>query len=449
MLRSRTIREGSVGLLAILGIIVVTGIVLWLQGIGLSRNKYSVIAEFPDVKGIQIGAKVRYRGYEVGRISAIEPSTNGVDVTIEFDSSDLKIPRDVTIQSNRLGLIGESSVDIIPKDTLPEAEAQANDPLGDNCNAQVILCNEDRVKGETGLSLDDLIPLTVRFSQLYSDPKFFQNLNTVIQNTSVAALEVSKLSKETTMLVGAMRKEINGLGGIGTSISSVANKTSSQLDRISSTVNKFGDTAVQFENTAEQLSLLATNVNSLVSQNRGSLVQTLQSLGETSDRVRSLVTNLDSTVSKVNANFSDVDLKRITTNLETLTANANEASVNLRDVTKNLNDPKTIVLLQQTLDSARATFENTQKITADLDELTGDPALRNNLRNLINGLGNLVSSTEQLQQQVETAKVVEPWQQQIKQLQKKDSQKENESRQNLQKEGKKEVLREGKSQRSQ
>jgi phospholipid/cholesterol/gamma-HCH transport system substrate-binding protein len=437
MLRSRTIREGSVGLLAIAGIAVVTGIVLWLQGIGLSRNKYSVIAEFPDVKGIQIGAKVRYRGYEVGRISTITPSTNGVDVTIEFDSNDLRIPRNVTIQSNRLGLIGESSVDIIPNETLSEAEVQANDPLKDNCNSDVILCDQERVKGETGLSLDDLIPLTVRLSELYSDPKFFQNLNTVIQNTSVAALEVSKLSKETTLLVGAARKEISSLGGIGTSITNLTNKTSAQLDRISTTVSKFGDTASQFGNTAEQLSSLATNVNNLVSQNRGSLVQTLQSLGETSDRVRTLVTNLDGTVTKLGNNFSAFDLKKITTDLETLTANANEASANLRDVSKNLNDPKTIVLIQQTLDSARATFENTQKITADLDELTGDPALRDNLRNLINGLGNLVSSTEQLQQQVQTARVVEPWQQQIKQLQ----------TDRLQQESRKAVVKEGKSQR--
>jgi phospholipid/cholesterol/gamma-HCH transport system substrate-binding protein len=437
MLRSRTIREGSVGLLAIAGIAVATGIVLWLQGIGLSRNKYSIIAEFPDVKGIQIGAKVRYRGYEVGRISTITPSTNGVDVTIEFDSNDLRIPRNVTIQSNRLGLIGESSVDIIPNETLSEEKVQANDPLKDDCDSNAILCNRERVKGETGLSLDDLIPLTVRLSELYSDPKFFQNLNSVIQNTSVAALEVSKLSKETTMLVGAARKEIDGLGGIGTSITNLTNKTSAQLDRISSTVSKFGNTASQFGNTAEQLSSLAVNVNNLVSQNRGSLVQTLQSLGETSDRVRTLVTNLDGTVTKLGNNFSAFDLKKVTTDLETLTANATEASANLRDVSKNLNDPKTIVLIQQTLDSARATFENTQKITADLDELTGDPALRDNLRNLIDGLGNLVSSTEQLQQQVQTARVVEPWQQQIKQLQ----------TDRLQQESRKAVVKEGKSQR--
>ncbi len=70
---------------------------------------------------------------------------------------------------------------------------------------------------------------------------------------------------------------------------------------------------------------------------------------------------------------------------------------------KHLNDPKNAVLLQQTLDSARVTFENTQKITSDLDELTGDPKFRKNLLQLVNGLSKLVSSTQDIQQQVQVA----------------------------------------------
>jgi phospholipid/cholesterol/gamma-HCH transport system substrate-binding protein len=94
-------------------------------------------------------------------------------------------------------------------------------------------------------------------------------------------------------------------------------------------------------------------------------------------------------------------------NLEVLTANAAVASANLKDISQSLNDPKNIVLLQQTLDSARLTFENAQKITADLDELTGDPTFRQNLLRLVNGLSSLVSSTENLETQVETARVLE------------------------------------------
>jgi phospholipid/cholesterol/gamma-HCH transport system substrate-binding protein len=65
-------------------------------------------------------------------------------------------------------------------------------------------------------------------------------------------------------------------------------------------------------------------------------------------------------------------------------------------------------LIQQTLDSARSTFQNVQKITSDLDDLTGDPEFRENIRRLVNGLSGLVSSTQELQDRVETAETLEP-----------------------------------------
>jgi phospholipid/cholesterol/gamma-HCH transport system substrate-binding protein len=43
-----------------------------------------------------------------------------------------------------------------------------------------------------------------------------------------------------------------------------------------------------------------------------------------------------------------------------------------------------------------------------VDDLTGDPAFRNNIRRLFNGLGGLLGSTEQLRQQVKVAETLAP-----------------------------------------
>jgi phospholipid/cholesterol/gamma-HCH transport system substrate-binding protein len=43
-----------------------------------------------------------------------------------------------------------------------------------------------------------------------------------------------------------------------------------------------------------------------------------------------------------------------------------------------------------------------------MDELTGDPAFRLNLRNLVNNLSGLVSSSQQLQQQAQLAQILTP-----------------------------------------
>ena len=88
MLRSRAIKEGSVGLLIATTVVLFGGIALWLRGISLGEKNYQITAQFPNVKGVQVGDPVRYRGLRVGRIKTIVPGTNGVDVVMDIDSSD-------------------------------------------------------------------------------------------------------------------------------------------------------------------------------------------------------------------------------------------------------------------------------------------------------------------------------------------------------------------------
>ncbi|MGK7876263.1 MAG: MlaD family protein [Xenococcaceae cyanobacterium] len=389
MLRSRTIREGSVGLFALLGLVLFGGVVIWLRGIDFGKGTYDIIVEFPDVNGIQVGSPVRYRGVEVGRIKNIKPGTNGVDVTLEISPADLRIPHEVKIQTSRYGLIGETSIEITPLKLLP-SDAQSINPVSSECDSNRIICDNARIQGETGASFNQLIPSLLHLSNLYGDPKFFENINSAAQNTSIAADRVAKLGDEMSLLSSTVRKEIKTFSGTANSLTRVANETSQ----------------------------LASNINGLVNENRGNLVRTLNSIGDTSEELRNLVVSLEFTVARVNSTLETLEsanTEELMQNLETLAANAAEASANLRDISEKFNDPANMLVLQQTLDSARATFENAQKITADLDELTGDPTFRKNLRDLVNGLSDLVSSTQQLEQQVQTVQVLEPATQELKQ----------------------------------
>ncbi|NJR32419.1 MAG: hypothetical protein HC778_05790 [Chamaesiphon sp. CSU_1_12] len=135
---------------------------------------------------------------------------------------------------------------------------------------------------------------------------------------------------------------------------------------------------------------------------------TLNNFDKLSVDLRKTVNAVNPSIVKLNNTVAKINTDKLAKDLEGVLSNANQTSLNLKNITANLNDPKTIVTLQQTLDSARSTFQNTQKITADLDELTGSPEFRSNLRNLVNGLGKLVSSTEQLEQQAKLAQTIEP-----------------------------------------
>ncbi|MCC5601754.1 MlaD family protein [Nostoc favosum] len=381
----RTFREGSVGLLLLLGVGVFGLLFLWLNRFTAAGRSYKVIVEFANAGGMQKGATVRYRGVKVGTISQVRPGTNAIDVEIEIAQTDLLLPRNVVVEANQSGLISESIIDITPKAPLPTGVVIAK-PLDKNCDPSLIICNGSRLKGQIGISVDELIRSSSELAAVYNDPKFYRNVNRVLETTTGAATSFTALSQDLQGLTKNLRQQLNTFSATANSVQRATNQLSASS---SQTINKFGATATQANR-------LLNNLDTLLTTNRSSLVGALNNITETSNQLRVTVTSLSPAVNRFTQG-------KLINNLETLSANAAQASANLRDASKTLNDPKNVVLLQQTLDSARVTFENSQKITSDLDELTGDPTFRQNLRQLVNGLSSLVSSTQQMQQQVQVA----------------------------------------------
>ncbi len=391
-MRSRTLKEGSVGLMIIGSIVLFSVIALWIRGFKFGEDKYTIVADFPDVNGVRLGDGVRYRGLRIGQIEEIKPGINGVNVVISIDSSDLLIPQDSVIKARSSGLIGETFIDIVPQSELTSDTSHLS-PLGGKCDPDAILCDGANIRGERAITLDDILPFTYRFSKAYGEPEFVEKLDVTVQNSALAAKEIANLSRNTSILVRELQEEVKNISTITKTVNDVANNTSSELIT----------TAQAYQETAKQIGQLTQSVETLIAQNRTNLTATLDSITTTSDRLQNLVTKIDRTV-------DTADTEKLAANLETLTANAAVASENLRTVSESFGNQQSVVSLQQTLDSARVTFDNAQKITADLESITGDPAFLENFRTLVDGLSNLVSSTEQLEQGVQTSKAIEPLQ---------------------------------------
>ncbi|MEB3336729.1 MAG: MlaD family protein, partial [Leptolyngbyaceae bacterium] len=88
-MRTRTVREGSAGLLILLGIGIFVGLGIWLRGFNLANRSYRAVVEFEKAEDIQIGTEVRFRGIGVGKVTKIQPGPNGVDVDIDLSPADL------------------------------------------------------------------------------------------------------------------------------------------------------------------------------------------------------------------------------------------------------------------------------------------------------------------------------------------------------------------------
>ncbi|MBD2200892.1 MULTISPECIES: MlaD family protein [Calothrix] len=391
-MRSRTVREGSVGLIVLLGLGVFGLIVIWLNRVSTSRNSYKAIVEFANAGGMQKGSTVRYRGVKVGSISAIRPMPNNIEVEIEIFQPNLIIPRDVVVEANQSGLISESMIDITPRTAIATTDVTAK-PLDTNCDRELIICNGSRLKGQIGISVDELIRSSTNIANRYGDPEFKRDIKRLLETSTAAATSFTALSRDLQNLSRSAQGQLTTFSSTANSVQRATNQLTASSSR---TVNELGSAAKQFSLTANQASRLLTNLDNLVTTNRSSLVAALNNLTETSNQLRTTFTALSPAVDRLAQG-------EIIKNLETLSANAAQASANLRNATNTLNDPKNALLLQQTLDSARLTFENTQKITSDLDELTGDPKFRSNLRQLVNGLSSLVSSTQQMEQTAQVA----------------------------------------------
>jgi phospholipid/cholesterol/gamma-HCH transport system substrate-binding protein len=374
-MRSRTLREGSVGLLIILGLGLLGGTLLWLKGLAFGEKSYYATVEFDNVAGLQAGAPVRFRGVNVGRVLSVRPGSGAVEAELEFFSTQLILPRNVRVEANQVGLVGETSIDIYPLDDVI-ATSLSGDPLSPTCDNSQIICDGARLSGRVGVSYDTLIRGVDEIAGLLTRTGFFDEVRELTRNSSDAAAGVAELSREVAQLTRTVEPEIGRL-------TEAAVQTTASVGV-----------------AANQLGLTAAQVNGLIEENRVALISTLTNIDRASTDVQILL-------SRVSPTLEDGTLLE---NLQTLSTNAAIASDNLRILSETAGSPDTLLLLQQTLDSARATFQNAQKITADLDELTGDPEFRRNIRDLVDGLSGLVSSAERLQQQTRIAQALEPLQ---------------------------------------
>lgn len=389
-MRSRMVREGSVGLLLLGGLAVFGAGVAWLKGMNPANRSYTVTVNFPVVAGVQAGSSVRYRGVNVGRILDIKPGSTGVDVRISVSPADLVIPADAVATIDQSGLLGENILNLTPKsETIPAVAAKALDA---GCDQAMILCDGSRVRGELGISTDGLIRASIKFAELYGQPEFYNNLNQLTANSGKAAAEIATMSREFGVLARSFRSQIGTL--------------STNADRIGLAAERAGMTAGEAGVVVTKAGVTLDQVNGLLLENRTTLVSTLDNISQTSETLKVSVNQLPATIDRFQRS-------RLLSDLETLSANAAVASQNLRDASSAFNNPATLTSLQQTLDAARATFQNAQKITADLDEITGDPETRKQFKGVIKGFSGLLTSSQDLQQQATYAQYLAPAAQQL------------------------------------
>jgi phospholipid/cholesterol/gamma-HCH transport system substrate-binding protein len=84
---------------------------------GLTGDRCTVSADFPDSGGIFTNAEVTYRGVSIGRVGALRLIRDGVRVDLNIDNCGrAKVPADTAATVSDRSVIGEQYVNLVPPD---------------------------------------------------------------------------------------------------------------------------------------------------------------------------------------------------------------------------------------------------------------------------------------------------------------------------------------------
>ena len=375
-------RQSLIGLMLLVSIGLLGLVILWLRNFSFGSKSYEATIVFPNAGGMTTGTRVAYRGVRIGQVTTVEPKPEGVDIGVVLTTQHL-IPSNSRIEATQAGLVGETTIDITPLQSLPPQQDIAN-PLDPNCEPSLIICNGSVLQGQGKLDVNTLIRSLNRIANIIGDPATTTAIRSLLQGATNTFDDISVLLKNAEESGG-----FENLNATLISLDKAADEVTNLLKEVREKegIDTVNSTLTSIGGAAEEIKIFLEN-------NDTNLANTLTSIAQTSDELRLTFQSLTPIIQKV-------EQGEIIDNFEVVAANTAELTANLRDFSANLNDPQNILLIEKTLNSARSTFENLQKITSDVDELTGSREFRESVEKLIRGLSNLISSTQLLQQQME------------------------------------------------
>ncbi len=162
--------KGGVGMFVMAGAVLLAITLIWVNGKqirGATTRKYEVVLEFAIAQGITVGTSVRIRGVEVGNVVEVRPSLQRIDAVVELVDSGIVIPRNALVEVNQAGLVSETLIDITPRLPLPKPSLG---PLDLGCSDEgLIVCDRESIKGEQGVSLDELVGICIKLARQVDD----------------------------------------------------------------------------------------------------------------------------------------------------------------------------------------------------------------------------------------------------------------------------------------
>jgi phospholipid/cholesterol/gamma-HCH transport system substrate-binding protein len=380
---------------------------LRLFGIPFWARSFRTVLLLPHGRGLVVGDPVTYRGVRIGEVRSIQPEAEGVAVVAEITPADRLIPRDSLIQVAPGEQEGHRTLDIIPRRELPN-DIKIAKPLDRNCDPNLILCHQGNLDSASQLqtSLRNLRALRIQTSST------LQTIDTLGANTDALLAEVrqEQLVSSINITLIALQKVIEKLSKLSDDTSGMLstirqNRTIEKISQISGesaallqevrrtqTLNNLNSTLVSVRGTSEQ-------IRTFMAINRIRLTDTLTSLSQTSKQLNRSLRRLDPLAQQL-------EQTKVLSSLDQIAMNTAILTSDLQKFSGALSDPQTLQRLHTLLAAAESLILNLNKITSDVDELTGNPRFREDVLELIHALSKLFSLVQKFSEQLSQAEAL-------------------------------------------
>jgi len=233
---------------------------------------YVIQVQFPTARGVQRDTPVQFCGYQIGRVTDIQPPRPMRDlktgafyhqtlVVLTIDKKFSTVPADVEVKLMTRGL-GSSFVE------LKQTTFDVNEPTGP------FLKNNNLLQGSTGMTseffpeesqqklqelVDGLRTLTNNFNDIVGDPKNKENLRQTLANFVEASGEATRTLRQITETLDEATGTITEYRKLATTGTTTLKKVDVKMDEF---VAGFVDASEQLSKATSQLRVILGKINS-------------------------------------------------------------------------------------------------------------------------------------------------------------------------------------------
>ncbi len=291
-----------------LGIMVITGMVLFTIGVYLIGNNKSIFTQtfsissvFKNVKGLRLGNNVRYLGINAGNVESIEIiNDTAIRITMNMDiSTQSFIKKNAVAKISSDGLVGDMMVNIEPGIGFSEGiedndVIKAFDPIGtDEMLSTLSETNENAALLTAGILqiTNSINKGEGTFGMLVNDKKLAQDIRQIIGNIKETTQRSATLMKNLED-ISSLIKSDNSLMGIMLYDTASANKMSMLINNLNT--------------SGKELNAMSQTLNGLISnlaEGDNSLINTVANDSLLKNDLKETLENINSGSQKFNENM--------------------------------------------------------------------------------------------------------------------------------------------------